>query len=95
MHLDKKEIQKLANLAKLELTSEEVEEYQHQLKEVLDYVGKMQELNLATIEPSLTGVPTGEHQLRDDRPAASQPETIKQARELKDGYLISPAVFKK
>ncbi len=95
MSLDKKEVLKLANLAKLQLDSDEVEQYQHQLEEVLDYVDQLKDLNLATIEPSLSGVKAGEHQLRSDQVGVSQPKVIDQAAELNDGLMVSPAVFKK
>ncbi len=95
MGLDKKDILKLANLAKLSLTSEEVEQYQQQLKEVLDYVDKLKELNLSTIEASLTGIGHGQHQLRNDEASDSTPSVIKQAVNLQEGYVVSPAVFKK
>lgn len=95
MALDKQEILKLANLAKLELSAEESKQYQEQLTEVLDYFQKIKELNLASIEASLSGAARINHQPRADQVKPSAPATIKQAVELKDNYLVTPAVFKK
>ena len=95
MALSKEEILKLANLAKLELSTAELNQYQHQLTEVLNYFSKLTELNLVTIEASLSGADNLEYQPRADQVQPSTPEVIKQAVELKDNYLVAPAVFKK
>lgn len=95
MSLDKKDILKLANLAKLAITPEEVEQYQQQLKEVLDYVDQLKELNLATVDASLSGVESGQYQLRADQVGSSQAEMMTQAAEVQDGYMVSPGVLKK
>lgn len=65
MKLDKKEIQHIANLARLELTKQELELYGQQLSDVLKYIDQLQEIDVAGVEPTaqVTGL---ENVLRED-----------------------------
>ena len=94
MDLDKKQIIALADLAKLDLSEEEIELYQEQLKDVLSYVDKIKDLDLTKVKESLTGIATGALP-RADKAKASVPDIIKQAGEIKDGYVVAPNVFSK
>jgi len=49
--IDQNQVRKVARLARLELTSEEVEEFTGQLGAILDYVEKMNELDTDNVEP--------------------------------------------
>ena len=49
--IDKQQVQKVAKLARLDLTESEVEEFAVQLSAILDYVEKMNELNTDDVEP--------------------------------------------
>ncbi len=64
--IDQNQVRKVARLARLELTNEEVEEFTGQLGAILDYVEKMNELDTDNVEPlahclAITNV------LREDR----------------------------
>jgi len=63
--LNKQEIQHIADLARLELTSEEMEKFGKQLSGVLDYIDQLKEVNTDDIEPTaqITGL---ENVLRED-----------------------------
>jgi aspartyl-tRNA(Asn)/glutamyl-tRNA(Gln) amidotransferase subunit C len=50
--LSRDDILKLALLARLDLTDEEIEEYSHELSEVLQYVEKLQSVDVADLEPT-------------------------------------------
>jgi len=65
MKLDKKEVKKIANLARLELTDKELEIYGPQLSDVLSYIDQLQEVDVTNIEPTaqVTGL---ENVMRDD-----------------------------
>lgn len=52
MKLDRKEIEHIANLARLELTEEELEKYGSQLSDVLSYIEQLKEVNTENIEPT-------------------------------------------
>lgn len=51
MTISRDDVLRIAELAHLELSSEEVETYREQLDEILNYVNKMNELDLARVEP--------------------------------------------
>lgn len=56
MALTKDEVTKIAHLARLALTDEEVADYQHQLSDILDYVAMLGELDLAGLPPTAHAV---------------------------------------
>ncbi len=46
------DVRYLANLARLSVTDEEAEKFQKQLRQIVDHVGKIAELDLSDIEPT-------------------------------------------
>lgn len=58
MKLDKQEIQHIANLAKLDLSDEELEKYGGQLSDVLSYIDQLKEVDTDNVEPTaqITGL---------------------------------------
>ncbi len=52
MKLDKKDIQHIANLARLELTDEELKIYGSQLSDVLSYIDQLREVDVSAVEPT-------------------------------------------
>jgi aspartyl-tRNA(Asn)/glutamyl-tRNA(Gln) amidotransferase subunit C len=52
MAITKDEVLHVAELARLELSEEEVERFQGQLSSILEAVGKVAELELAGVEPT-------------------------------------------
>ena len=67
--LSRAEVLKLARLARLDLTDEEVEQFQEQLSEILQYVEQLQAVDIRGLEPTnqvtgLTNV-TREDEIRD------------------------------
>ena len=52
MKLSKKQIQHIANLARLELTEKELKTYGSQLSDVLSYIDQLQEVDVADVEPT-------------------------------------------
>jgi aspartyl-tRNA(Asn)/glutamyl-tRNA(Gln) amidotransferase subunit C len=49
--LEKSQVRKVASLSRLKLTEAEVEEFTGQLRAILDYVEKMNELDTEHVEP--------------------------------------------
>ena len=49
--ISESEVRKVARLARLELTSEEVAEFSGQLSAILDYVEKIETLDTSNVEP--------------------------------------------
>lgn len=58
MTLTKEEVLHIAKLARLELKEEEVEKFRVQLSEILEYVGQLQKVDTAGVEPisQITGL---------------------------------------
>ena len=87
MKLDKKDIQHIANLARLELTVEEEKRYGVQLSAILDYVEQLQEVDVSDVE--LTAQVTGlTNVLREDKvkdwDKNERDMALKQAPEMED-----------
>ncbi len=51
MQLTLEEVDKIAALARLELSAEERESFRRQISSILDYVGKLRQLDTASVEP--------------------------------------------
>jgi aspartyl-tRNA(Asn)/glutamyl-tRNA(Gln) amidotransferase subunit C len=75
MRISREDVLGVAQLAHLELAPEEVETYRAQLDEILAYIGKLQELDVASVEPMTQMLPRtaggaapagAEPELRDD-----------------------------
>jgi aspartyl-tRNA(Asn)/glutamyl-tRNA(Gln) amidotransferase subunit C len=68
--ISREDVLRVAELAHLELTPEEIELYRGQLDEILAYVGKLEKLDVSNVEPMaqvLFPVAPGEHpELRED-----------------------------
>ncbi len=81
MSVDKKEIIKIAKLAKLNFSDEEIEKFTSQFNEILDYMTKLNEINTDDVPPlshplEVTNV------MRDDK--------LKSSIETKDALLNAP-----
>ena len=76
MKISREEVLHVAALAHLELTEAEVETYRRQLDSILDYVGKLNELDIASVEPmaqslAVTSEAATAGALREDSPVTS------------------------
>jgi aspartyl-tRNA(Asn)/glutamyl-tRNA(Gln) amidotransferase subunit C len=87
MSITPEEVLRVAELAHLELTDEELRIYREQLDGILAYIDKLRELDVSAVEPMaqiLSGAAPGEpDSLREDvvRPDSSGPEILRQAPE--------------
>ena len=93
MGVTREDILKIAKLAKLELSEEEVEKYARQLDVIVEYVAKLQELDVEGVEP-LTHVHDLKNVTRPDdaRPSLPREEVLKNAPEEERGYFAVPKV---
>lgn len=57
MSLTRQEVEKIAHLARLALTDEQITAYQEQLSAVLDYAEMLNELDLSDVEPTAHAIP--------------------------------------
>ena len=71
MPVSKKEVEKIALLAKLKLSDEEKEKFTVQLSEILDYINKLNELDTENTKP-LHHIFELDTPLREDKANVSQ-----------------------
>jgi aspartyl-tRNA(Asn)/glutamyl-tRNA(Gln) amidotransferase subunit C len=72
MSLTIQEVEHIAQLARLELTEEEINLYRQQLSAVLDYITRLQELDTTAIPPTSSVLPS-RTPLRPDIPRPGLP----------------------
>ena len=88
------EVEHIADLARLQLTEAEKQQYTAQLSDILDYAEKLEELDTEHIPPtaSVLEVPL---RLREDqaRPGLSQEEVLQNTKDTQDSQFKVPPVF--
>jgi aspartyl-tRNA(Asn)/glutamyl-tRNA(Gln) amidotransferase subunit C len=101
MKITREDVLRVAELAHLELTPEEVELYRTQLDEILTYVGKLEELDTEKVEPIaqvLFAAAGGAHpELRDDTllPCYVSEAILSQAPDAEPPFFRVPKVIEK
>lgn len=86
--LTKEEILHLAKLVKLQLTDEEIEKYQNQLSETVDYVKNLDELDTKDIKPTNSVVDLKNVMFVDgakNEKGLNVKEAVSNAKKIKDG----------
>ncbi len=94
MRIDRKEVEKVARLARLTLTEDEIETITPQLDKILEYVDKLNELDTSGVEPTshVSAHPVG---LREDltTPSLSKEEALGNAPDRKDDFFRVPKII--
>lgn len=92
--LTAEEVIKIAELARIELQPEEVEQFQKELSAVLDYVADLQKVDTESLDivSSVTGL---ENIQREDKPvlAENREQIMANAPEIKDGLYKVKAIL--
>lgn len=94
MAVDKETVEKLAHLARLELSDEQIEKYRRDLGDILDWVAKLEEVETENVQP-LTNPNEEKVPMREDRPNNyfKGQEALKNAPEKDGDYFIVPKVL--
>jgi aspartyl-tRNA(Asn)/glutamyl-tRNA(Gln) amidotransferase subunit C len=94
MSITKKDVEHVANLARLELSDAEKEQFEDQLNAILKYAEKLNELNTDGIEPTSHVLPLA-NVMREDKVKASLPieKVLLNAPEEEDGHFKVPPVL--
>jgi aspartyl-tRNA(Asn)/glutamyl-tRNA(Gln) amidotransferase subunit C len=94
MKLDRAMVEHIAELAKLQLTDEEIERYAGQLSDILAYAERLQALDTDDIPPTASVLPL-RNVLRPDEVAPSLPrdEALANAADTADGQFRVEAVL--
>ena len=94
MAVDPKTVARVAKLARLNLSEKEIATYGEQLGAILDYVAKIESLDLEGVEP-LVHAGDATNVMRDDepRPCLSRDEALKNAPQKSDEAFIVPKII--
>ncbi len=94
MAIDRKTVEHVARLARLELSAAELEKYEKQLGAILDYIAKLEKLDVAGVEP-MAHAADAANVLREDVPVPPLPreEALRNAPERTNDFFIVPKVI--
>ena len=94
MKLSMDEVRHVAELAKLELSDEEINQYAMQLSAILDYAEQIQGVDTSSVPPTPYVLPLY-NVMRDDNLGICLPNeaAVANAADAKDGYFRVRAVF--
>lgn len=98
MPITETDVEKIAQLAHMEITPEELKTFAPQMADIVAYVEQLKEVATSNIEPSLGGLtPEGEatDSARDDvaTPSLGQKLALQEAPEAADGHFRVPKVL--
>jgi len=89
-----KEVEHVARLARLELTEAEKEQMTAQLDAILDYIGKLNQLDTSAVEPTSTVIPMVSVMREDEvRPSLTQDEALANAPDREGLYFRVPRII--
>ncbi|MFT9848847.1 Asp-tRNA(Asn)/Glu-tRNA(Gln) amidotransferase subunit GatC [Aneurinibacillus sp. REN35] len=92
--ISRNEVEYVAKLARLNLTEEEAVKYTEQLNSILEFAGKLNELDTGEVPPT-SHVLDVSNVMRDDevRPSVERAEALRNAPDEEDGQFKVPAVM--
>lgn len=94
MSITIKDVEHVANLARLELSAEEKEVFTGQLNAILKYAEKLNELDTADVQPTTHVLPITNVMREDEkRPSWPVEQVMKNAPDEEDGQFRVPAVL--
>jgi aspartyl-tRNA(Asn)/glutamyl-tRNA(Gln) amidotransferase subunit C len=94
MAIDRKTVENVAKLARLQLTPEELDRYGRQLGAILDYIAKLEKLDVQGLEPLAHAVDT-DNVFREDvpRPSLSRDAALQNAPEKTGDFFVVPKII--
>jgi aspartyl-tRNA(Asn)/glutamyl-tRNA(Gln) amidotransferase subunit C len=94
MAIDKDTVKYVAHLARMELKPEELEIFSGQLKDILDFIDKLKEVDLKDISPTSHILPIN-NVLREDKPKESLPieRVLENAPQRAGNFFVVPKVI--
>ncbi len=92
--ITKEQVARIADLAHLAVTEEEIEAYTKQLQSIVEFADQLSELNTDDVEPT-THVLHQTNVFREDvkKQTITQEEALKNAPEKEDGYFKVPPIL--
>ena len=100
MKISREDVLRVAELAYLNLSEEELEKYRAQVDEILEYIGKLNELDTTSVAPMaqvLTETQSADATLREDLvvPCAVADEVLHLAPDPEPPYIRVPKVIER
>lgn len=94
MQVDENLIKKIASLAKIKLSEEEVKEFIPQFNEILEYFSKLNEVDVKNIAPRFQPIEI-KNAVREDKreKCLTQEEALKNTQHKKNGYFKGPRII--
>lgn len=88
------EVKHVANLARLEFNEEEIDQFTHQLGRILDYIGKLNELDTTDVPPTSHVLPIHNVSKEDAvKPSYDRVLVFATAPETEEGHFDVPKVI--
>jgi len=94
--ISKEEVQHIADLARLGLTSEEIEKLQRDLSSVLDYIDKLKKVDISRVDPVKQMFFLDNEIIKQEeceKGSDSAKKIIDQAPSTKNGYIKVKSIF--
>ena len=100
MKISRQDVERVAELAYLDLSEAELESYRNQLDDILEYIGKLDELDTSQVEPMaqvLAVDQSADATLREDvvEPCNVAGDVLKQAPDPEAPYFRVPKVIER
>ncbi len=94
MAIDRTTVEKVAKLARLQLSGEELDRYGQQLGAILDYIAKLEKLDVAGLEPLAHAVDS-DSVFREDvpKPRLARDAALQKAPEKTGDFFIVPKII--
>ncbi|MHB1686854.1 MAG: Asp-tRNA(Asn)/Glu-tRNA(Gln) amidotransferase subunit GatC [Ignavibacteriaceae bacterium] len=94
MSVTRKDVEYIAELARLKFSGEELESFTKDLNEILTYVEKLNELNTGNVEP-LSHPVEGSNAFREDivKPSIDSEQALKNAPDKDESFFKVPKVI--
>ena len=94
MSIEKETVERLAHLARLNLTGQQVSDLQNDLGKIIDWVEKLNEIDTREVEPLLTMSPEVNHWRSDDNVEhIDRNEVVKRAPDSDGKFINVPRVI--
>ncbi|MDD3718004.1 MAG: Asp-tRNA(Asn)/Glu-tRNA(Gln) amidotransferase subunit GatC [Actinomycetota bacterium] len=92
--IERKDVEYVALLARLELSEEEAERFTRQLGQVLEHAERIKSLDTSDVEPTSHAIPLKNVMRADEvRPGLSQEEALSGAPHSEGGYFVVPKII--
>jgi aspartyl-tRNA(Asn)/glutamyl-tRNA(Gln) amidotransferase subunit C len=94
MEISKEQVERVAKLARLEVSEDEKTVFARQLSGILTHIDQLKALDTAGVEPTATVLPT-DNVFRDDevRPSLPQEQALANAPDQADGFFRVPKIL--